>query len=56
MDSSDYGRHDDTEHHGSIDSKVEEVLLKRVIFLKEVRNMGNVVIDSFTQAWSRKIQ
>ena len=56
MDSSDYGRHDDTEHHGSIDSKVEEVLLKRVIFLKEATNIGNVVIHSFTQTWSRKIK
>ena len=50
MDGSDHGRHDETEHYGSIDSMVEEVLLKRVIFLKEVTNMGNVVIDSFTQA------
>ena len=52
MDSSYHGRYDETEHNGSIDSKIEKFLLKRVIFL--VIYISNVVIDSFTQTCSRK--
>ena len=55
MDGSDHGRHDETKDNGSIDSQVEEMLLKIVIFMKKVTNIGTVVIGSFSQTWSWKI-
>ena len=55
MDGSDHGRHNETKNNGSIDSQVEEMLLKIVIFLKKVTYIGSVVIGSFSQTWRRKI-
>ena len=46
MDGSDHGRHDKAQHNGSVDPQVEEMLLKILIFWKNVTNIGSVVTGS----------
>ena len=49
MDGSDHGRHDKAQHNGSVDPQVEEMLLKILVFWKNVTNIGSVVTGS--EAW-----
>ena len=50
MDCSDHGGHDKAQHNGSVDPQVEEMLLKILVFWKNVTNIGSVVTGS-AEAW-----